>query len=419
VWDVDRSVPKNLLSFRAFDPAPDGADGVEWAAYVDATHLMVCSVNQMLTLWQVSDGGVREVYTLVGDGTMRPRLSGGGTYVVAGFGGKLVVCDALTGACVARASDPDSPGDGVALRGDLKRLALSGGRRLVIVDLEGGGVLADLGLPANATGVEVGWIGPDLLLIDDRWIYDVAKSRFAWEYQPAANPLGDSGPGQTVARTVGNRIWLLMQSGNRITGTEGRAVLSSAAVPDPLAQKAIRQLDDGLCVIKPGETVSLEVNLSGVTDGDRAPVTARFKRQLADAGYTVADGQAVKLVVQTRAGQSRQGTYHDLQSFFGTNGQAPLTETVTATQTVYDLSWQVAGKAMWSITSTSGGVLPYYVVRRANQSYADAVGAMNKPTLDWFLHQHIPREVLAVTDAAGQSPLTGAGATPRSGRVAR
>jgi hypothetical protein len=412
VWDIDRHEPRNLLSFRPYDPATDGSDAVEWADYVDASHLLTCSADHVVTLWQLRDTGVKAVYTLVGDGTLRPRLSGGGRYLVAGFADHLIVCDALSADCVARTADPGSPGDGLALRSDLHRLALSGGRRLVVVDLTGGTVTTDVGLPPAATGTEVGWVGPDLLLVDDRWLYDVARHRFAWEYQPAVRAAGESGGGQTVARTVGDRIWMLLLSGNAITGTEHRAVLSSAQVPDPPAKVADRKLTDGDLAVKPGAAVSLEVSLSGGSDADRREIIDRYTRQLVDDGYTVADGQPVKVVVRTGAGKSVTGQYHTVTGMF-TNGDAPPVETVTATQTVYELSWQVAGQTVWLIDSVSGGVLPRFVFRRRDQSYADVVNAMNKPDLAWFLQQHVPREVLASTDAVGTSALTAAGARPR------
>jgi hypothetical protein len=209
---------------------------------------------------------------------------------------------------------------------------------------------------------------------------------------------------------------MLLLSGNKITGTEHRAVLSSVPVPDVLAKVADRKLKDGDLAIKPGVAVSLEVSVSGGTDADRREIVDRYTRQLTDDGYTVADGQPVKVVVRTGAGKSVSTQYRTVTGMF-TNGEVPPVETVTATQTVYELSWQVAGKTVWSIDSVSGGVLPAFVWRSRDQSYADVVGAMNKPDLAWFLQQHLPREVLASTDPAGTSALTAA-AAPRP-RVAR
>ena len=63
-------------------------------------------------------------------------------------------------------------------------------------------------------------------------------------------------------------------------------------------------------------------------------------------------------------------------------------------------------------------MLPGFIWHKDDQSYQDQVAALNKPTLGWFLQQHVPRELLASTDPAGTSGLTGSsiGARTRNSR---
>ena len=292
VWDVNATVPKPLLSFRPYDPADTGADAVDWATYLDATHLITCSGRHVVTLWAIDDKAatVKEVYTLAGDETVRPRLSGGGKYVVAGFGGCLVVCDAMTGRCVAKVADPDAANDGLALRSDVKRLALTGGRRLVVLDLEHDAVVTDLGLPPETLGAEVAWVGPDLLLVDDRLVYDLARHRVVWEY--ALPPGVRRTFGQSLPRTVGDRIWYVTETPTDVRRAgASRMTIGSAAVPDAHVADAQRKLaaagtGDGEFAVGPGRSVSLEVSTSAGTEEQRKQVADRFRQQLEADGLT-------------------------------------------------------------------------------------------------------------------------------------
>ena len=414
VWNVDATEPKPLLSFRPYDPAEHGADGVEWAAYADAAHVLTCSGRHVLTLWAIDDkaNAVKEVYTLAGDNTVRPRLSGGGRYVVAGFGGQLVVLDVLSGKCVARGPDPDNGGDGVALRADCKRVALAGGRRLTIVDLDKHEIDTDLGLPSDTLGAELAWVGPNLLLIDDHLVYDVVKRRFVWDYELPAGVRRTFGA--AIPRAVGDRVWFLSETTATHRDGAGKSVLTSAPVPDARVTDAERTLLDGTLAVKPGLAVSLEVNVPAGTDDDRLRLTDRFRQQLETNGLTVADGQPVKLAVRTTNGKSETKTYRRSTAFGGFNQPSAGEESVTATATVFDVSFEVDGKPVWQLTSEVGGYLPMWVPLKQGQSIGDAVNERTRPTLAWFFQQKIPREVLASTAPVGASPLTGTAGRTRN-----
>ena len=92
---------------------------------------------------------------------------------------------------------------------------------------------------------------------------------------------------------------------------------------------------------------------------------------------------------------------------------------MTGTVTVFELAYEVAGKPVWSLTTQSGGTLPWYVPMKQGQSAADAIREAtdkDKPTLDWFLTQHIPREILADNAPLGTSPLAPTTGRSRNGK---
>jgi hypothetical protein len=400
LWSIDTSSPKPLLSFRPYDPGENGSDEVLWASYLDADHLMTCSGGHTLTLWQLTDTAVKEVYTLQGDNTVHPQMSAGGKYVVVGFGGQAMVCEAMTGQCVARAASlTDADGMVSSVSSDVKRLALSGQRRLIVCDLAQDKVLFDVGLPEGVTGDHVDWITQNLLLLDHRWIFDVDRKAMLWEYTL-------TGGGKTpLAKFMNDRVWFLAESGTAYAGGSGHSVLTSMSLPDSKILTLDKKLPEGTIVIQPGAKVSLEVNVNA-PDDERKKIVDRLTRQLQDAGLAVADGQSIKLVADSKETGSRQVTYH---SRFGGSS-----ETVSVSNTEMSLTFTVDSKPVWSITSVTIGSAPIMVFHTKDKSIAETLADRNKPRFEWFLSTSLPKTILKPEDPAGSSPFGVAGGRSRN-----
>jgi hypothetical protein len=203
LWAVGDAAMKPLLSFRPYPLDANGNDRVLWASWLDASHLLTCSGDHTLSLWEISDTTVKEIYTLHGDSTAIPRLSAGGKYVTAGYGRTMVVVEAMTGTCVARcSSSTDFNQMASGINPEITRLALCGGSRLIICDLQSGKPISDVGLPVGVSGSDVDWIAPKLLLIDKRWIYDTEHQAIAWEFTAQEQ--------QPTACWMGDRLWTLL-----------------------------------------------------------------------------------------------------------------------------------------------------------------------------------------------------------------
>jgi hypothetical protein len=384
LWTLDSDHPKPLLSFRPFASNANQTDQVLWARYLDSSHLLACSSGHTLNLWDISDTAVEQVYSLQCDSTIEPRLSAGGGYVTLGYGGQVLICQAITGKCVAQTISLAGVDGSVAdINRDLSRIAICGASRLTICDLRNGESVLDTGLPVGVTGDDVAWIGPNLLMIDNRWIFNVAHRAMVWEYTAHDHP--------PCTKWIGNMLALV---GNE----DGNRTLSLA---DPLAAQVMQadaQLTDGTFEIQRGTKVSLVLNIS-CSDTEKEKITEALTRRIQQAGLILADNQPIQLAVDVKDYNPRKVTYRGM-------GFSRGNETVTVFSTAEVLSFVKDSKPIWSVYSADSGFAPIVVLRRNNESVADALQHQKEARLDWFTKIGIPQTVLKPADPAGSSPLT-------------
>jgi hypothetical protein len=399
LWTLDSSAVKPLFSFRPYDPADNGSDGVNWAHYLDATHMLTCSAGHLVTLWEVSDTGVREIYSLQGDNTVEPEVTGEGRLLAVGFGGKLCVCDSFSGQCLVRSAVPPAGKDmRVSIRPDLKKIALLGHQRLIVMDIAeeiDPATVLNLGLPENTNSRSIDWVKPNLLLIGKQWLYDTDKNTIVWQYEIGRGA-------EPVAAFIGDRLWFMSESRANSPDGAGHGLFTSMVLPDTPTMIADKKAADGEFLLKPGGSVALQVNINGTGD-ERQRIIDRLTAQLQEANITISDSAPMKLVAETKNGDTRTQTYRPM----GFSQNPNQTETVSATTTIYSLSYMVDGKPVWSTTSQSGGYLPMFIYHKKDQSAADVINEQNKPKLDFFFNATVPTSILKPQppETIGNSPL--------------
>jgi WD40 repeat protein len=381
LWAVDADTIKPLLSFRPYLKDTNGADQVRWASFLDASHLLSCSGDHAVSLWQVSDTAVQKIYTLQGDSTLEPSLSTGRKYVTLGFGRAVVVVEALTGKCVARCVT-DINQMASCINPDATRVALCGGSRLVICDLQTGKTISDMGLPVGVTGSAVDWIGPNLLLIDKGWIYDTQHHAIVWEFKSQTPP--------PLSRWMGDRLWVLLDGEN--------AALGSANLLDSAVLNADKQLSDAEYAVQPGTKVSLQIDLS-CDSKERKKIVEAITNNAEKAGLVIAENQPVKLVADSKDINPREVTYQ------GRGFDRGRTETVNVSNTVEFLSLVIDSKPVWSVNSGIYNGAPMMVLRKQNETVAQTLDQQKKAKLSWFSSVGIPKAVMKPSDPASSSPL--------------
>ncbi len=382
LWDANSESEKPLLSFRPYAASAGGSDEILWASFLDAGHLLTCSKANNLKLWRISDTSVQLIYQLQADSTVTPRLSNGGKYVIAGYAGDAVVCDALTGKCAGKCSDVTQINSAATdVTSDVTKLAMCGANRLIVCDIQHDKVELDLGLPPGCAGTSVDWLNSNLLLIDGRWIFDTARHAMLWEFTSRGKP--------PTTRFANGRLWMVIDADS--------AALASINPLSPAVLDADKQLHDGEFAIQSGASVSLQINLSCSVE-DNQKITEALTRRLEKAGYIVADNQPTQLVVADKDTNARQVTYRG-------RGIDRSQETVTISNNVESLSFVTNSKPIWTVNATVYGNAPMVVFHKANESIAQTLAKQKKSHLDWFTTVGVPRGILKPADPIGSSPL--------------
>jgi hypothetical protein len=394
LWTADTDTPKPLLSFRPYPSGPNGTDQVLWAEFVDASHVLTCSGGHTLCLWEISDTSVKQIYSLKGDTTTQPKLSAGGTYVMLGYGRQVLVCQALTGKCVAQSTAlVDTDGMVGDINPDISRLALCGGSRLVICDLHHDKILMDVGLPIGVTGSDIGWMGPNLVLIDNQWVFDISHRAMVWQFTTERDrPI--------YCHWLGNSL--------SVVTNDGSATLGFVNLLDSKVMDADKQLADGQCEIQRGTKVSLQVNVPGPT-AEQDKITRALTRRIQAAGLIIAPDQPIQLVAEVKDFDPRQVTYRGMGRNRGNS------ETVTVSKTVEVLSFNENSKPIWSVNSAVSGSAPMVVMHKANESIAEELQRQKNSKLDWFTTIEIPQDILRPVDPAGSCPLASMMRSPGGG----
>lgn len=141
--------------------------------------------------------------------------------------------------------------DKVAIRGDNTRLAGLSNEGVTVWDLANGKVMSEFYGNAHGWNSSLQWAG-DYLLADGQYLFDVERRILLWEYQ---NP-----PGTGVTATLKNgRLYAVSAPKT----DKGNAMLVSAAIPNSSALEKAASLPpaDKLLVVKPGDEVSIEVDI--------------------------------------------------------------------------------------------------------------------------------------------------------------
>jgi hypothetical protein len=205
-----------------------------------------------------------------------------------------------------------------------------------------------------------------------------------------------------VAAFVGDRLWFMSESTRNSPDGAGHGLFTSVILPDQPALLADKKALGGVFLLRPGASVALQVSVNG-TDDDRKRITDRLTAQLQEANITISDSAPVKLVAETKNGDTHTQTYRPTS--IGQNSNQ--TETVSATTTIYSLSYVVDGKPVWAVTSQSGGYLPMFIYHKKDQSAADVIAEENKPKLDFFFNATVPTSILTPQppETIGNTPL--------------
>jgi hypothetical protein len=135
---------------------------------------------------------------------------------------------------------------------------------------------------------------------------------------------------------LAGRMWYVFAGG---AGNETMALL-----PFSLPHPAVKPVSESELVLKPGDEVSVQTELSldlGLdSQGNPVSVNDQVKAGLVAAGFKVVDNSEKKLIARTRTGESKEVYYRSFGSGFET-------QKANYTQRVFELELVANGEILW------------------------------------------------------------------------
>lgn len=397
LWSLGPSAatpPKHQLSFKPYDSKDWPRRDPEWAAFVDDQHLLTINSESVLIHWDLTGPVPKSMWqvSLSRHGAI-PTFSPTRKYLAAFDPKGLVFLDPLTGTLLARLPEPGVFGGDIAFRDDGKQLAtLADGHAIHIWDLATGNLHREVTIPRGAAGAPIAFVADNSLLLGTGGhLLDLDRRIILWRYEiPYYDPPAS---GQWAGR-----YWQYIAPDK-----SDSPLLASAALPHEEAiQLASTLKADDLLLIKPGVTVSLEVNIEA-TEEQRKQVIDSLKSKLQKNQITVADApQPIKLIASTSLGESKQQEYRQ----FSTGEKQQVTITPHKTRLAFETA---DGKIAWEwITSSGAGMMLTPKPGESAQSAADASAQYNIPFL---INSPIPQFIAKPREPAeiGRSKITARG----------
>jgi hypothetical protein len=374
IWNLTGAplAAKHLISFEPYKGKERGDSDVEWAILIDDTHALICSGKGELVMWEISDTAIKGIWRLAGGVGHGAALSPSRKHVALMSASGLIIVDVATGSVLSQIVGGRTA-NGLSWSPDGKIVAGMSSGVLTTWDVEKGTFGVEIGLPPGVSGSGVDCVNEGFVLLGDHYLLDLATKQVVWKYEGAGK-----------VTTHAGRAWATVTDAQRV-------MLVPAELPTDAARKAAKANAanaDANLLIKPGATVSLDIQLSGSQEQIKSATDA-INAQLKQAGIKIADNQPVKVAARTEDGKTIERKWQVRN--FGPGAGLPTEETVSVTEKITRFYVESDGKVAWEVRSVNA---PSMVSRKEGQSVADAVAAANQYNLQFLQTVRLPQYVL-------------------------
>ena len=363
--DIYQIAGQRTTPVISFVPDAGSAD-IRDAMFIDEGHVLTLC-NGTLAAWDIATATQQwqlpvtdDAFARSADGKAVAVVTDDGVAIVDPAAGKVV------GVCPGDVRELSFSGDGQRLLG-LKDNVLTAW------NLADGKVLFNLGLPGGP-----GTFYTPLTAIDSHfalvgpYLFSLDKKLPVWKYEGGLDRVA-----------AGGRVFTVKAGRGRDTNV----ALVSADLPHAAAKQAASAAPDAVMVLKPGASVSLDLQHEG-TDAQKQAIAAAITRKLNAAGINVAPGQPVKICTRTEAGKSESREYEKREGFDRTR------ETVTISGKVTTLSIQNGPTVCWSLTYESHNDPGMFVSLQKGETVQSKADATQIST-DWIGRVALPTLVAA------------------------
>ena len=343
--------------------------GIKWARFIDADHVLTCSMGGTMVLWRLPD--MKAVYFLKSDRASEAALSSGRKYLSLIRDASLFVVDAKSGKPLG--TYPGGAKSGTVLfRPDGKRIALIGEEQVQVWEFSTGEMFRDItyALPHMATD-QSSWPSDGYILLGGRYLADLERHVVLWEYGIFA---------QSTLRTarIGRTFWILCREGR------DRALIPFTMPHDEVKQALSEISPEDTLVLQPGIDVSLDIRITG-TPEEQKTVSEEFARELADTGFRVREGAPVRFVLRTQPATAQEMEYTKSRGFMRIGD----TEKVRFQRWTSRVTIFIDGDVAWEKSYTTSA--PGSLHLKPGETTTSAVRKYQKPNLEFFTNIRLPR----------------------------
>lgn len=355
IYNLGSDGLSHAISWRPFKE--EFFKGIEDLTWIDDDRLATVG-RQTITVWDVESA--RAIYTLTLNGMSSGALSPGLNQFAIADSKAVYILDAATGEPLQQVALPQGRRHrALAFDPSGKLLAGLDGNQVDLMNLETGEVFDTLYVPDS--GSTIAWTDDEHLLLGGGNLVHVPSQMTVWKYKHSASK---------TAHAAGIN-WYLLGAGN-----------TEVLLPLRLPHVGVKAISDDEVVLKSGEAVSLEFeltdNLSSGARSIRQEVKEKLKSDLEEAGYVVGENAPAVLVARTEPGERREMLYEDFHA--GLRRTKP--DKVSVSERVYTLELQIDGQVVWQRRRTQGP--PHMLHMKQGENTNQAVQRVMEPSAGYF-----------------------------------
>lgn len=391
IWSIDPAAPKRELILFPYTTGNNFEKNVRFAALLGSDRMLLAGGKNELSVWDTKSA--KAIYRCGISAGCEPAISASGRYIAFTTGKEAMIIEAATGKAVMELPQVLADAARFSFSPSGKQLVACDSHTVWSVNLDTGELYREFTLPGNITNASIDSPADGYALINDSILVDLERRLPIWKYEVPNNSAAAVLPSGQYAFAVDS-------------DARSACNLVSTTVPHPGALKAAQGLKEGGLLLKPGASISLQMNVS-CTEQERAAIMTRINSQMKDHEITIAPGQPVELVLSVEMGQSVQREYGSGPSFgpFARSG-----EKVTITPRISRMRIVYQGKTAWEVSTVAGdpGAM---ISRKRDQTMQQAVDEMAKPNLSIFTSTRLPSYLVMPANPMylGASELSGRG----------
>lgn len=299
-----------------------------------------------------------------------PAFSPGGKQFAVGASEGVSIHDAASGELLARIALDRDFGRKAAFSPSGKLLAVTGSSVIKIYEIASGEKVTEAYCGSAFFDKGLCWLGDEHVLVGGTDLVHIPSQMTVWKYQHRAEQV----------RLLAGRVWYVF-------GGPGNETL--AMLPFQLPHPAVKPVADSELALKPGDEVSIELELSidlgQNAKGEAVSASDQLAKSLTDAGFLIVDNAPKRLIARSMPGESKEIEYR----MFG----APLgqTQKTSYTQRVFELELIVDGQSVWKRRRVIEA--PHHLQLKKNESVDQAVNRAMLADVGFF-RSTIPSRVL-------------------------